>query len=142
MRFARGDVRDHIVHRKTITAKEGCCRRDSPESFLRDFQRRPIFDFCNSIGQFPTPHSSQLSAWLLWAAENFDETLCDRSMNIERRAVCFGFQKSETEPWLAHKLICSPVRTAIGAYEGSLKDTPVADLGAALAIRSTLETVQ
>lgn len=39
-------------------------------------------------------------------------------------------------------VICSRVRTAIGAYRGTLKDTRVAHLGAALAIRSTLATVQ
>ena len=27
-------------------------------------------------------------------------------------------------------VICSPVRTAIGTYGGTLKDTPAADLGA------------
>ena len=35
-------------------------------------------------------------------------------------------------------VICSPVRTAIGTYGGSLKDMPAADLGA-VAIRATLE---
>jgi acetyl-CoA C-acetyltransferase len=35
-------------------------------------------------------------------------------------------------------VICTPVRTAIGTYGGSLKDLPAADLGAA-AIRATLE---
>jgi acetyl-CoA C-acetyltransferase len=35
-------------------------------------------------------------------------------------------------------VICSPVRTAIGTYGGTLKDTPAADLGA-VAIRATLE---
>ncbi len=35
-------------------------------------------------------------------------------------------------------VICSPVRTAIGTYGGTLKDTPAVDLGA-VAIRSTLE---
>jgi acetyl-CoA C-acetyltransferase len=35
-------------------------------------------------------------------------------------------------------VICSPVRTAIGTYGGSLKDTPAPDLGAA-AIRETLK---
>jgi acetyl-CoA C-acetyltransferase len=35
-------------------------------------------------------------------------------------------------------VICNPVRTAIGTFGGSLKDTPAADLGAA-AIRATLE---
>lgn len=35
-------------------------------------------------------------------------------------------------------VICSPVRTAIGTYGGTLKDTPAVDLGA-VAIRSVLE---
>ncbi|MGE5304955.1 MAG: thiolase family protein [Alphaproteobacteria bacterium] len=35
-------------------------------------------------------------------------------------------------------VICSPVRTAIGTFGGTLKDTPAADLGA-VAIRATLE---
>ncbi|WP_448042342.1 acetyl-CoA C-acyltransferase [Bradyrhizobium liaoningense] len=35
-------------------------------------------------------------------------------------------------------VICSPVRTAIGTYGGTLKDFPAADLGA-VAIRATLE---
>lgn len=35
-------------------------------------------------------------------------------------------------------LICSPVRTAIGTYNGSLKDTPAVDLGAT-AIKASLE---
>ena len=35
-------------------------------------------------------------------------------------------------------VICSPVRTAIGTYGGTLKDMPAADLGA-VAIRATLE---
>jgi acetyl-CoA C-acetyltransferase len=35
-------------------------------------------------------------------------------------------------------VICSPVRTAIGTYGGTLKDTPAADLGAVV-IRATLD---
>ena len=35
-------------------------------------------------------------------------------------------------------VICSPVRTAIGTYGGTLKDMPATDLGA-VAIRATLE---
>ena len=35
-------------------------------------------------------------------------------------------------------VICSPVRTAIGTYGGTLKDTPAADLGAVVA-RATIE---
>ena len=35
-------------------------------------------------------------------------------------------------------VICSPVRTAIGTYGGTLKDMPAADIGA-VAIRATLE---
>ena len=35
-------------------------------------------------------------------------------------------------------VICSPVRTAIGTYGGTLKDTPAVDLGAA-AVRATFE---
>ena len=38
----------------------------------------------------------------------------------------------------SHVVICSPVRTAIGTYGGTLKDMPAADLGA-VAIRTTLE---
>ena len=40
---------------------------------------------------------------------------------------------------MAHRevVICSPVRTAIGTYGGSLKDMPVVDLGAAV-VRATL----
>ena len=34
-------------------------------------------------------------------------------------------------------VICSPVRTAIGAFNGSLKDTPATELGAAV-VRETL----
>ena len=34
-------------------------------------------------------------------------------------------------------VICSPVRTAIGTYGGTLKDTPAADLGATV-VRETL----
>ena len=34
-------------------------------------------------------------------------------------------------------VICSPVRTAIGTYGGTLKDMPAVDLGAA-AVRSAL----
>src|SRR6478736_1190585 len=35
-------------------------------------------------------------------------------------------------------VICSPLRTAIGTYGGTLKDAPAADLGAVV-IRATLE---
>ena len=35
-------------------------------------------------------------------------------------------------------VLCSPVRTAIGAYNGSLKTIPAADLGAAV-VRETLK---
>ena len=35
-------------------------------------------------------------------------------------------------------VICSPVRTAIGTYGGTLKDTPAADLGAVV-VRATIE---
>ena len=35
-------------------------------------------------------------------------------------------------------VICSPVRTAIGTYGGTLKDMPAVDLGA-VAVRATLE---
>ena len=35
-------------------------------------------------------------------------------------------------------VICSPVRTAIGTYGGTLKDMPAVDLGA-VAIRAALE---
>ena len=35
-------------------------------------------------------------------------------------------------------VICSPVRTAIGTYGGTLKDTPAVDLGAVV-VRATLE---
>ena len=40
---------------------------------------------------------------------------------------------------MAHRevVICSPVRTAIGTYGGSLKDTTAVDLGAAV-VRATL----
>ena len=38
----------------------------------------------------------------------------------------------------SHVVICSPVRTAIGTYGGTLKDITAADLGA-VAIRATLE---
>ena len=34
--------------------------------------------------------------------------------------------------------ICSPVRTAIGTYNGTLKDTPAVELGA-IAIKACLE---
>ena len=35
-------------------------------------------------------------------------------------------------------VICNPVRTAIGTYGGTLKDTPAVDLGA-VAVRAALE---
>ena len=35
-------------------------------------------------------------------------------------------------------VICSPVRTAIGTYGGTLKDTPAVDIGAVV-VRATLE---
>ena len=35
-------------------------------------------------------------------------------------------------------VICSPVRTAIGTYGGTLKDMPATDLGAAV-VRATLD---
>ena len=35
-------------------------------------------------------------------------------------------------------VICSPVRTAIGTYGGTLKDTPAVDLGAVV-VRATLD---
>lgn len=35
-------------------------------------------------------------------------------------------------------VLCHPVRTAIGTYDGSLKDVPAPDLGAAV-IRETLK---
>jgi acetyl-CoA C-acetyltransferase len=37
-------------------------------------------------------------------------------------------------------VLCSPVRTAIGAYNGSLKDVPATALGAAV-VRETLRRV-
>jgi hypothetical protein len=48
MRFARGDVRDHIVSRKTTTdlhirAKEVCSRRDSSESIFARFSASSDF---------------------------------------------------------------------------------------------------
>jgi hypothetical protein len=53
MRFARGDVRDHIVSRKKATelrigATEYCAAELAKNQLLRDF-RRSIFDFCNTI---------------------------------------------------------------------------------------------
>jgi acetyl-CoA C-acetyltransferase len=41
---------------------------------------------------------------------------------------------------MAHReiLICSPVRTAIGTYGGTLKDTSAPDLGAVV-VRTVLE---
>jgi AcrR family transcriptional regulator len=56
MRFARGEVRDHIVSHKNdhgpsyrpyraLVAVE-----TSKNRLSRDFQSRSIFDFCNSIG--------------------------------------------------------------------------------------------
>ena len=35
-------------------------------------------------------------------------------------------------------VLCSPVRTAIGTYGGTLKDMPAADLGAVV-VRATLD---
>ena len=48
MRFARGDVRDHIVSHKNDTdlrigAKEGCSRRDSSESIFARFSASSDF---------------------------------------------------------------------------------------------------
>ena len=41
---------------------------------------------------------------------------------------------------MSHKqvVICSPIRTAIGTYGGTLKDMPAPDLGAVV-VRATLE---
>jgi acetyl-CoA C-acetyltransferase len=51
----------------------------------------------------------------------------------------FWFPNSEIKPMAnTQVVICSPVRTAIGTYGGTLKDTPAIDLGA-VAIRATLE---
>lgn len=38
-------------------------------------------------------------------------------------------------------VICAPMRTAIGAYGGTLKDTPAVDLGAVV-VRATLENAK
>jgi len=55
MRFARGDMRDHIVSHKTDHGASYPRYRVSPNQLLRDFRRRSIFDFCNTIRQERTP---------------------------------------------------------------------------------------
>jgi hypothetical protein len=55
MRFASGDVGDHIVSHKTSTghrigATGLCYGRDVKNQLSRNFWSRSIFNFCNSIG--------------------------------------------------------------------------------------------
>jgi hypothetical protein len=55
MRFARGDMRDHIVSQKNdygaLSAPRSIAAAESAKNqFLRDFRRRSIFGFCNNIG--------------------------------------------------------------------------------------------
>jgi len=56
MRFVRSDVRDHIVsqkndHEPSYRHYRASQRRDSPKiTILRNFWRRSIFDFFDSIG--------------------------------------------------------------------------------------------
>jgi hypothetical protein len=71
MRFARGDVRDHIVSHKTTTdlrigAKEGCSRRDSPESIFARFSASSDFRL---LQQYPpvNGHSQDRRACLTGA---------------------------------------------------------------------------
>jgi hypothetical protein len=60
MRFVRSDVRDHIVslkndHGPSYRHYRASQRRSSPKNHhLRDFWRRSIFDFFDSIGQTQT----------------------------------------------------------------------------------------
>jgi hypothetical protein len=58
MRFARGDMRDHIAlhkndHGPFVSALESFAAVESIKNRpSRDFRSRSIFDFCNSIGTF------------------------------------------------------------------------------------------
>jgi hypothetical protein len=57
MRFARGDMRDHIVsHQTTRELHYGsiAVAGSAKNQLLRDLRRRSIFDFCNNIGTFET----------------------------------------------------------------------------------------
>jgi hypothetical protein len=60
MRFARGDMRDHIVSHKNDhgasypTLQSIAVAESAKNQLLRDFRRRSIFDFCNTIGTFET----------------------------------------------------------------------------------------
>jgi hypothetical protein len=56
MRFARGDMRDHIVSHKNDHGASywrygnTAVAESAKNQHLRDFRRRSIFDFCNNIG--------------------------------------------------------------------------------------------
>jgi hypothetical protein len=55
MPFARGDMRDHIVSQKRPRSFVWALRsiavvESAKNQLLRDFRRRSIFDFCNTIG--------------------------------------------------------------------------------------------
>jgi hypothetical protein len=60
MRFARRDVRDHIASQKNDHGasypllQSIATMESSKHQRLRDFWRRSIFDFCNTIGTFRT----------------------------------------------------------------------------------------
>jgi len=57
MRFARGDLRDHIVsykndHRSFVAVLQNVTVEEKSKNQLsRDFWCCPIFDFCNNIDQ-------------------------------------------------------------------------------------------
>ena len=60
-------------------------------------------------------------------------------MGVARTSVYFFLSNSEDQLMSKTEVVvCSPVRTAIGTYGGTLKDTPATDIGA-VAIRATLE---
>jgi hypothetical protein len=57
MRFARGDMRDHIVshkHDHGASYWRYAVAESAKNQHLRDFRRRSIFDFCNKIRQEET----------------------------------------------------------------------------------------
>ena len=66
MRFARGDMRDHIVsHKNDHGASYGrygaiAVVEPAKNQLLRDFRRRSIFDFCNTIGTVQTSRDVRL----------------------------------------------------------------------------------
>ena len=60
MRFARGDVRDHIVSSKIdhgsplVALKSDAAAEKRKDQLSRDFLGRSVFDLCNNIGTYRT----------------------------------------------------------------------------------------